>query len=424
MSSLLVRNIRTLVSAENTPRHIVRGAEMASLPVVNDAWLLAENGRIAAFGTMDNCPERADTVLDATGRFVLPAWCDSHTHIVFAATREEEFVDRIRGLSYEEIARRGGGILNSARKMQEATEDELLAGARARLYEVISTGTGAIEIKSGYGLTFGSEMKMLRVIRKLKEESPIPVKATFLGAHAVPLEYRERRNDYISLIINEMLPAVAGEGLADYCDVFCDKGFFTPDETDRILKAASVYGLKAKIHANELGITGGVQVGIANHALSVDHLEYTGDEEIEALLNSSTIPALLPNCAFFLGIPYPNARGMIDAGLPVALASDFNPGSAPSGNMQFVISLACIRMKMLPEEAVNAATVNGARAMELENEAGSVAVGKLANLMISRPMSSLAVLPYHFGSQMAETVIVNGKVFENELSGPTIKTTD
>jgi imidazolonepropionase len=383
---------------------------MADLPAIDDAWLLSENGRIIAFGNMTDCPERADTVLDATDRFVLPAWCDSHTHIVFAATREEEFVDRIRGLSYEEIARRGGGILNSARKMQAASEEDLLAGARARLREVIGMGTGAIEIKSGYGLTLESELKMLRVIRKLKEESPIPVKATFLGAHAVPLEYKDRREDYISLIINEMLPVVAGEGLAEYCDVFCDKGFFTPGETDKILKSASVYGLKARIHANELGITGGVQVGVANNALSVDHLEYTGDEEIEALLNSSTIPTLLPNCAFFLGIPYPNARAMIDAGLPVALASDFNPGSAPSGNMPFVISLACIRMKMLPEEAINAATINGARAMELENEVGSVAVGKRANLMISRPMNSLAVLPYHFGSQIAEKVIINGQV--------------
>ena len=410
MSSLLIRNIRTLVSASHTPRHIVRGAEMADLPAIDDAWLLSENGRIIAFGNMTDCPERADTVLDATDRFVLPAWCDSHTHIVFAATREEEFVDRIRGLSYEEIARRGGGILNSARKMQAASEEDLLAGARARLREVIGMGTGAIEIKSGYGLTLESELKMLHVIRKLKEESPIPVKATFLGAHAVPLEYKDRREDYISLIINEMLPVVAGEGLAEYCDVFCDKGFFTPGETDKILKSASVYGLKARIHANELGITGGVQVGVANNALSVDHLEYTGDEEIEALLSSSTIPTLLPNCAFFLGIPYPNARAMIDAGLPVALASDFNPGSAPSGNMPFVISLACIRMKMLPEEAINAATINGARAMELENEVGSVAVGKRANLMISRPMNSLAVLPYHFGSQIAEKVIINGQV--------------
>jgi imidazolonepropionase len=396
---------------------------MIDLPVINDAWLLAENGRIAAFGTMAECPGRADTMLDATGRFVFPSWCDSHTHIVFAATREEEFVDRIRGLSYEEIARRGGGILNSARKMQAATEDDLLAGARERLQEVISMGTGAIEIKSGYGLTPESELKMLRVIRRLRDESPIPVKATFLGAHAVPLEYKDRRNDYISLIINEMLPEVAGEGLADYCDVFCDKGFFTPEETDKILKSAATYGLKAKIHANELGITGGVQVGVANGALSVDHLEYTGREEIEALRNSNTIPVLLPNCAFFLGIPYPDARGMIDAGLQVALASDFNPGSAPSGNMPFVVSLACIRMKMMPEEAINAATIVGARAMELEKEMGTLAVGKRANLWISRPMNTLAVLPYHFGSNLVEKVILNGQALENELSDPTIKAT-
>jgi imidazolonepropionase len=396
---------------------------MIDLPVINDAWLLAENGRIAAFGTMAECPGRADTMLDATGRFVFPSWCDSHTHIVFAATREEEFVDRIRGLSYEEIARRGGGILNSARKMQAATEDDLLAGARMRLQEVISMGTGAIEIKSGYGLTPESELKMLHVIRRLRDESPIPVKATFLGAHAVPLEYKDRRNDYISLIINEMLPEVAGEGLADYCDVFCDKGFFTPEETDKILKSAATYGLKAKIHANELGITGGVQVGVANGALSVDHLEYTGREEIEALRNSNTIPVLLPNCAFFLGIPYPDARGMIDAGLQVALASDFNPGSAPSGNMPFVVSLACIRMKMMPEEAINAATIVGARAMELEKEMGTLAVGKRANLWISRPMNTLAVLPYHFGSNLVEKVVLNGQALENELSDPTIKAT-
>jgi imidazolonepropionase len=264
---------------------------------------------------------------------------------------------------------------------------------------------------------------MLHVIRRLRDESPIPVKATFLGAHAVPLEYKDRRNDYISLIINEMLPEVAGEGLADYCDVFCDKGFFTPEETDKILKSAATYGLKAKIHANELGITGGVQVGVANGALSVDHLEYTGREEIEALRNSNTIPVLLPNCAFFLGIPYPDARGMIDAGLQVALASDFNPGSAPSGNMPFVVSLACIRMKMMPEEAINAATIVGARAMELEKEMGTLAVGKRANLWISRPMNTLAVLPYHFGSNLVEKVVLNGQALENELSDPTIKAT-
>ncbi len=408
-STLLIRNIRTLVQAETSRRSLVKGADMANIPCLNDAYLLAENGRIAAFGPMSECPERADMVLDATDRMVFPSWCDSHTHIVFAATREEEFVDRIKGLSYEEIAKRGGGILNSARKLQAASEEDLYLGAWQRLQEVISTGTGAIEIKSGYGLTLESELKMLRVIRRLKEVSPIPVKATFLGAHAVPTEYKERRDDYIKLIINEMLPQVAGEGLADYCDVFCDKGFFTPEETDRILQAGWKYGLKPKIHANELGITGGVQVGVANRAISVDHLEQTSDVEIEVLKNSDTLPTLLPSCAFFLGIPYPAARQMIDAGLPVTLASDFNPGTSPSGNMPFVVSLACIRMKLLPEEAINAATLNGARAMELEHELGTIAVGKTANFFISKPMMSLALLPYSFGSNLVETVVLNGK---------------
>lgn len=408
-STLLIRNIRTLVQAETSRRSLVKGADMANIPCLNDAYLLAENGRIAAFGPMSECPERADMVLDATDRMVFPSWCDSHTHIVFAATREEEFVDRIKGLSYEEIAKRGGGILNSARKLQAASEEDLYLGAWQRLQEVISTGTGAIEIKSGYGLTLESELKMLRVIRRLKEVSPIPVKATFLGAHAVPTEYKERRDDYIKLIINEMLPQVAGEGLADYCDVFCDKGFFTPEETDRILQAGWKYGLKPKIHANELGITGGVQIGVANRAISVDHLEQTSDVEIEVLKNSDTLPTLLPSCAFFLGIPYPAARQMIDAGLPVTLASDFNPGTSPSGNMPFVVSLACIRMKLLPEEAINAATLNGARAMELEHELGSIAVGKTANFFISKPMMSLALLPYSFGSNLVETVVLNGK---------------
>lgn len=413
MPSLLIRNIHTLVQAEREPRAIVRGADMAQLPQIHHAYLLSENGRIAAFGPMSECPQRADEEIDASGRFVFPSWCDSHTHIVFAATREEEFVDRIKGLTYEEIARRGGGILNSARKMQSASKDDLFKAAHARLREVIGYGTGAIEIKSGYGLTLESELKMLRVIRRLKEVSPIPVKATFLGAHAIPLEYKERRNDYVHLIIHDMLPRVAGEGLADYCDVFCDAGFFTPAETDQILKAAWQYGLKPKIHANELGITGGVQAGIANRAISVDHLEHTGPEEIAALKNSDTMPTLLPNCAFFLGIPYPAARDMIDAGLPVALASDYNPGSSPSGNMPFVIALACIRMKMLPEEAIHAATINGARAMELEQDAGSIAVGKLANFVISRPMMSLALLPYRFGSNLVEAVVLNGKVVAN-----------
>lgn len=409
MSSLLIRNIHTLVQAETKPRSLVKGAEMAEIPQLKDAYLLIEHDRIAAFGSMAECPERADEVMDASGRLVLPSWCDSHTHIVFAATREEEFVDRIRGLSYEEIAERGGGILNSARKMQAATEDELLEGAWGRLQEVIAMGTGAIEVKSGYGLTLESELKMLRVVRRLKEMSPIPVKATFLGAHAVPAEYKSRREDYISLVINEMLPRVAGEGLADYCDVFCDKGFFTPEETDQILKAGWKWGLKPKIHANELGLTGGVQAGIANQAISVDHLEYTSELEIAALKNSQTLPTLLPGCAFFLGIPFAPARQMIDAGLPVVLASDFNPGSCPSGNMPFVVALASAKMKMLPEEAVNAATLNGACAMELEADYGSLAVGKIANLFITRPMLSLAGLPYAFGSNVVEAVVLRGK---------------
>jgi len=409
MSNLLIRNISTLVQAETQRRSLVKGADMASLPVQQNAYLLIENDRIAAFGPMSECPDRADEVMDASGRLVLPSWCDSHTHIVFAATREEEFVDRIRGLSYEEIAARGGGILNSARKLQLASEDELFEGAWGRLQEVIRMGTGAIEVKSGYGLTLESELKMLRVVRRLKEQAPIPVKATFLGAHAVPSEYKDRREDYISLIIQEMLPQVAAEGLADYCDVFCDRGFFTPEETDKILQAGWKWGLKPKIHANELGLTGGVQAGVANKAISVDHLEYTSAVEIEALKNSETLPTLLPGCAFFLGIPFAPAREMIDAGLPVVLASDFNPGSCPSGNMPFVVSLACAKMQMLPEEAVNAATLNGARAMELEENYGTIAVGKIANLFLTRPMLSVAGLPYAFGSNVVEAVVLGGK---------------
>ncbi len=411
MSSLLIRNIQTLVQAELSTRKLVKGADMAHLPVIHDAFLLFENDRIAAFGPMDKCPLRADQTLDASGRLVFPSWCDSHTHIVFAASREEEFVDRIRGLSYEEIARRGGGILNSARRLQAASEESLFESALKRLHEVIGYGTGAIEIKSGYGLSIESEMKILRVIRRLRTVSPIPIRATFLGAHAIPAEYAGRRNDYIDLIIQKMLPMVAEEKLAEYCDVFCDRGFFTVPETDRILKAAWTYGLKPKIHANELDFSGGVQVGVANHAISVDHLEYTGDAEIEALKNSLTLPTLLPSCAFFLGIPYAPARRMIDAGLPVVLASDYNPGSTPSGKMPFVVSLACLKMKMLPEEAVNAATLNGARAMELEDDFGSIAVGKVANCFITSPIPSVAYLPYAFGSDLVETVILNGKIW-------------
>jgi len=412
MGTLLIRNIGLLVQAEKRPRSVVKGAEMSHLPTIAGAFLLIENDRIAAFGPMERCPERADTVLDASGRMVFPSWCDSHTHLVFAAPRDEEFVDRIRGLSYEEIARRGGGILNSARRLRQMPEEALLEGAWQRLCEVIAQGTGAIEIKSGYGLSTESELKMLRVIRRLKAISPIPIKATFLGAHAVPEEYRTRRNDYLDLIIHQMLPRVAEEGLAEYCDVFCDRGFFTPAETERILQAAWRYGLKPKIHANELDNSGGVQVGVANAAVSVDHLECIGAEEIAVLRHSTTLPTLLPACAFFLGIPYAPARQLIDAGLPVVLASDYNPGSAPSGRMAFVVSLACIQMKMLPEEAIHAATLNGARAMELETDYGSIAVGKKANLFITRPMTSLAQVPYFFGTDPVETVILNGRVWQ------------
>ncbi len=411
MASLLIQNIGLLVQAEKRPRQVVKGAEMRQLPTIPNAFLLVENDRIAAFGPMERCPERADTVIDASGRLVLPSWCDAHTHLVFPAPRDEEFVDRIRGLSYEEIARRGGGILHSVRRLRQMSEEALLEATWQRLCEVMSQGTGAVEIKSGYGLSLESELAMLRVIRRLKALSPIPIKATFLGAHALPEEYRTRRSDYVDLVIHQMLPRVAEEGLADYCDVFCDRGFFTPQETERILKAAWRYGLKPKIHANELANSGGVQVGVAQGAVSVDHLECIGAEEIALLRAGLTMPTLLPACAFFLGIPYAPARQLIDAGLPVALASDYNPGSAPSGRMAFVVSLACIQMKMLPEEAINAATLNGARAMELEAEYGSIAVGKKANLFITRPMTTPAQLPYFFGTDPVETVILNGRIW-------------
>lgn len=415
MKSILIANIKALYGI--TAPGVVKksGKEMSEFTPIANAWLYIEKGLIHSFGSHDTDQKayeaiQCSEVIDASGKFVLPSFVDSHTHLVFAATREEEFVMRIKGKSYEEIAGAGGGILNSAKKLQAISEDELYESALKRLNEVIAQGTGAIEIKSGYGLTVKDEIKMLRVIQRLKKVSPITIKATFLGAHAIPAEHKPTRSRYIDLVVDEMLPQVAAEHLADYCDVFCDQGFFTVEETDRILKAAATYGLKAKIHGNELGYTGGVQVAVANNALSVDHLEYTGDAEIESLMESNTMPVGLPNCSFFLGIPYAPGRKMIDAGLPFCLASDYNPGSSPNGRMSFVVSLACTQMKLTPEEAFNAVTINGACAIELSETHGSIARGKVGNVIITKPVSSLAFLPYNFGSDSIGTVIVNGSV--------------
>ena len=405
----LIRNIQTIFNAETQPRTVVRGADMAVLPILNDAYILIKGQQIIAFGEMKDCPERADIVIDAHGGTVLPAWCDSHTHIVYAGSRETEFVDRIKGLSYEEIAERGGGILNSARRLAATTEDDLLEAAYGRLQEITRLGTGCVEIKSGYGLSTESELKMLRVIRRLKGMTDVEIKATFLGAHAIPAIYKQNRTAYIDLLVNEMLPLVEGEGLADYCDVFCDKGFYTVEETDRILKAAAKYGLKPKIHANELAVSGGVQVGVANDAVSVDHLERVTAVEIDCLLQSNTMPTVLPGTSFFLNIPYAPVRDMINAGLPVCVASDYNPGSTPSGNMPFVWSLACIQLRMTPEEALNAMTINGAAAMELAANYGSIAVGKVANLILTKPVPSLAFMPYSYGSNWVNKVFIKGK---------------
>ena len=407
---MLIKNIKSLVQVRDASHEqMIKGEAMGNLPTIDNAFLLIENERIADFGTMNDCPKYVGEIIDATGKMVFPTWCDSHTHLVFAGSREQEFVDRINGLTYEEITERGGGIHNSAKRLQLVTEDELYESAMTRLHEVRGFGTGAIEIKSGYGLTTESEMKMLRVAKRIKENTKMSVKTTFLGAHAIPLAYKDNRGAYVDLVIDEMLPKVVAEGLADYCDVFCEKGFFTMEETDKIIKAAAKYGIKSKIHANELYISGGVQVGVANQSISVDHLECMGDEEIEVLKDTFTMPTILPSTAFFLGLEYAPARKMIDAGLPVALASDYNPGSTPSGRMSFVLSLACLKMNMTPEEAINAATLNSAYAMELSDEVGSITKGKLANVFITKPMPSIAFLPYAFGSDLVETVILRGE---------------
>ena len=381
-----------------------------NLPILENAWLLIEGSSIKDFGIMENCPERADQTIDASGKMVFPSWVDSHTHLVYAHSREGEFVDRINGLTYKEISEKGGGILNSARKLQEASEEALFEQALKRLKEVQSTGTGAIEIKSGYGLTLESEIKILRVVRRLREQSSMVIKATFLGAHALPQRYKDRREDYIQLVTNEMLPMIAQEGLADYIDVFCEAGFFSVAEAETIMEAGSRYGLKAKIHTNQFNCMGGIQAAVRHQAISVDHLEVVNDEEIRCLLDSKTLPTLLPSAPFFLNDHYPPARKMIDAGLPVVLASDFNPGTTPSGNIPFVLSLACIKMKMRPEEVINAATVNGAYALELGQTHGSICPGAPANLLISSPMPSIAYLPYSFGSKLIEQHISQGKI--------------
>ena len=413
MSELLITHIGCLTGLHPEGTAVLRGLSMAGLPQMKNAWLLCRDGLIAAYGSMDSLPEGHSSfhTLSAKGGYVLPSWCDSHTHIVFAASREEEFVMKIKGKSYEEIAAAGGGILNSAAKLQAASEDALYESASARLQDMIKQGTGAVEIKSGYGLTPESELKMLRVIRRLKETFPIPVKATLLAAHAYPPAFRNNHQGYIRQIIDEMLPAVADEGLADYIDAFCEQGFFSVGETEQILTAGAKYGLKPKIHANQLSVSGAVQTGVKQGALSVDHLELTDAEAIQSLSNSNTIATLLPSCSLYLDIPYANARGLMQADVPVAVATDYNPGSTPSGNMNLVVSLACMKLKMLPEEAINAATLNGAAAMGLSAELGSIGIGKRANLFITRPMSSLAYLPYSFGQSQVSTVIINGVTY-------------
>ena len=414
----LILNIKQLVQTELSPRKWVAGKDMARLGILENAYLLVEEDKIAGFGKMEDLDREAvyaggDIVkeIDATGRLVMPSYCDSHTHLVYAGSREIEYIDKIRGLSYEEIAKRGGGILNSCERIRKASEEELFDAAYARIQEIAGFGTGAVEIKSGYGLDTESELKMLRVIRRLKAETPLLIKSTFLGAHAVPLEYKGRQTEYVDLIINEMIPMVAAEELADYIDVFCDKGFFTVEDTDRMLNAGMKYGLRAKIHANELDYSGGVQVGVKYNAISVDHLECMGEEEIACLLESETMPTVLPGAAFFLNMPYSPVRKMIQAGLPVALASDYNPGSSPSGNMKFIMSLGCINYKMLPEEVINATTLNSAYAMGVEEEAGSIAVGKLANFYITTPISGIEYLPYAYTADLIEAIFLKGEQY-------------
>ncbi len=409
---ILIKNIKKLVQTENKPKAKVSGKEMAKLKNIDNAYLILKNDIIEDFGKMKDMPDIEGNYksIDAEGKFVFPSFCDSHTHLVYAGSREIEYNDKIKGLSYEEIAKRGGGILNSAKLLNKTSEDELYEQSLQRINEIISQGTGAVEIKSGYGLTLEGELKMLRVIKRLKETTPLIIKSTFLGAHAVPEEYKEKQSKYVDFVINEILPKVAEEKLADFIDVFCDKGFFTVDETDKILTAGAKYGLRPKIHANELDYSGGIQIGVKHNALSVDHLEYVGNEEIKVLKKSETMPTILPGAAFFLNMPYSPARKMIDAGLPLALASDFNPGSSPSGNMKLMMSFASVNYKMTAEEVINATTINTAYAMGISNITGSIAKGKKANIFITKKIPSIEFMSYAYGSNLIDTVILGGKI--------------
>ncbi len=407
----LISNIKELVQVEETPRLKVCGKDMAQMQTIKNAYLIVEDDKIADFGKMADLKEQTfDHTVNAEGRMVFPSFCDSHTHLVYAGSREIEYIDKIRGLSYEEIAKRGGGILNSAKRVQDASEDELYDDAMMRLQQMIGFGSGAVEIKSGYGMTTEAELKMLRVIRRIKETSPLTIKSTLLGAHGIPMEYRGRQDAFVDLVVNEMIPQAAAEGLADFVDVFCDEGFFTVADTERMLEAGAKHGLRAKIHANELACSGGIQVAVKYDALSCDHLEFTGEAEIECLKNSNTMPTVLPGAAFFLNMRHAPVRQIMDAGLPVAMASDCNPGSSPSTNMQLILSFACVNYRMLPEEAFNATTINSAYAMGLSKTHGSIARGKRANFYITKPISTYEYMPYAYGENKVDVAFLGGKV--------------
>lgn len=417
---IFIKNIKSLYGTHSQDVTLVKGTEMNVLPSIENAWLAIEDGRIAAFGSMDEFDGIEDwrdlTIIDAAGKLVLPGWCDSHTHTVFAASRADEFEDRLNGLTYEEIAKRGGGILNSAKKLASMSEEELFAAAFERLNVMMQQGTVAVEIKSGYGLDEANELKMLRVIKRLKEEHPVEIKATFLALHAIPLEYKERVDEFVQLMVNQVLPIVAAEGLADFVDVFCEEGYFSVEQMNLLIDVSQRFGIPAKVHVNQFNVIGGVDAAVKRNARSVDHLEELGDEDVTSLLEGNTMPVALPACSFFLRIPYTPARKIIDAGLPLALATDFNPGSSPSGNMNFVNSLACIQQRMLPREIVNAATLNGAYAMDVQDVLGSIAVGKKASLIITKPLNSLTELFYYFGENNIDQVIVNGKLVDSKAN--------